>query len=442
MQQADLILSSRWLIPMDGKHRFLEHHSVAITDGKITAVMPTERMKQEFKADKALDFADHVIMPGLVNAHTHMAMSTMRGIADDLPLMTWLQEHMWPVEAACVSAEFVRDGVNLALAEMIRGGITCVNDMYFYATDVAEVSHKAGIRARIGTTIFNVPTPWSSGVEECYAHTEHFLPRLKDMPLVEGTVAAHAPYTNDDDSLKKVVELAEKYDVPIHYHLQETEDEVNQHLSLYNERPVESAARLGLLSDRMIAVHMTQVSQEDIDLFKKQGGSIVHCPESNMKLASGACPVSTLLEQGVNVALGTDGACSNNDQDMFGEMRSAAFMAKLVDENPESLNALQVLEMATINGAKALGFGDITGSIEVGKSADVIAVNLSDLNTQPVYDPVSHIVYAASSHQVTDVWCAGKPLLSDKKLMTIDMDEVREKTKFWHDKIQAVLKKK
>lgn len=441
MQKVDTILSSRWMATMDGGEFALDNRSVAIQDGKIVAILPTDQMQNRFEADEIIDFPNHVLMPGFVNSHTHMAMNIMRGIADDLPLMTWLNDHIWPAECASVSAEFVYDGVQLALAELIKGGVTCVNDMYFYGQETAKAMHDAGMRGLVGDTIFNVETPWSAGVEDCYKHNEELMEAVKQYPLVDATVAAHAPYTNNEDSLKQTLAFAEKYDKPIHIHLQETYDEVNQHMALYKERPVETMARLGLLSDRMIAVHMTQVSQEDIDAFKKHGGSIVHCPESNMKLSSGACPVSTLLEKGVNVALGTDGAASNNDLDMIGEMRSAAFMAKLVDESPESLTALQVLEMATINGAKALHMGAQTGSLEEGKAADIIAIDLSHLNTQPVYNPIAQIVYAASNHQVSDVWVAGKRLLKDRELTTIDEQSVRQKAENWHDKIVDVLQK-
>lgn len=439
MHTVDQILSSRWLIPMNGTHQFLENRSIAIKDGKIAAVLPTEQMLKAYDAPVVEDFKNSVLMPGFVNAHTHLAMSLMRGIADDLPLMTWLNDHIWPAECASVSAEFVRDGVEFALAELIKGGVTCVNDMYFFAKEAAEVMNKVGIRGRVGETIFNVETPWSPNVEACYQHNLELMEAVKDYELVDATICAHAPYTNNEESLLKTLEFAEKYDKPIHIHLQETFDEVNQHQALYRERPVETMARLGLLSDRMIAVHMTQVSQEDIDAFKAKGGSIVHCPESNMKLSSGACPVSTLLEQGLNVALGTDGAASNNDLDMFGEMRTAAFMAKLVDENPESLKAHEVLEMATINGARALHYGSTIGSLEEGKAADVIAIDLSDLHTQPVYNPISQLVYAAGSQQVTDSWVAGNRLLKNRELTTISESAVIEKANVWHGKISAVL---
>lgn len=438
MGTIDQIITARWVIPMGPKAQFIDHGAIAIDQGKIVAVGTEADITKAYQAREMIQRPTHVLMPGFVNCHTHMAMSLLRGIADDLPLMDWLQDHIWPAESASVSPDFVRDGVALALAELIKGGVTCVNDMYFYACDAADVVNQAGIRGRVADSILNISMPWAKSVEECYANTEKVAEYVKQFDLVDTCVAPHAPYTCDETILKRAHEIARKFDVPIHMHVQETFYELEQHRLMYNdERPMETLDRIGALADQFIAVHMTQVSQEDIDLLLKNNASTVHCPESNMKLSSGAAPVSTLLENGVNVALGTDGAASNNNLDMFGEMRSAAFKAKLVDESPTSLNAYQLLQMATINGAKALGYGDVTGSLEVGKSADLIAIDLNDVATMPVYNPVSQVVYAAHPHQVTDTWVAGKTVMQDRVLNTLDEKAILAKAQVWRDKIKG-----
>ena len=439
MSKIDQIITAKWLIPMGPEASFIENAAIAIDQGKIVGVGSKDEITSQFTAAETLSRDSHVLMPGFVNCHTHMAMSLLRGIADDLPLMEWLQDHIWPAEGASVSPAFVRDGVALALAEMIKGGVTCVNDMYFYGCDAADVVNQAGIRGRVADSILNIPMPWAKSVDECYANTEKVCEYVKKYDLVDASVCPHAPYTTDDEILGKAHQIAQKYDVPIHMHVQETAYEVEQHYMMHNEeRPLQTLDRIGVLSDQFMAVHMTQVSQEDIDLLLKHNASTVHCPESNMKLSSGASPVSTLLEQGVNVALGTDGAASNNNLDMFGEMRSAALKAKLVDESPVSLNAYQLLQMATINGAKALGYGDVTGSLEVGKSADIIAIDLNDVSTMPVYNPISQLVYAAHPHQVTDSWVAGRAVMQDRVLSNLDEKAILATAEQWREKISSL----
>ncbi len=437
----DLIISAGWVIPMKNPNEYFENYALAIHAGRILDLGPSEKILKKYSAKQTLHQPDHVILPGFINAHTHMPMSLLRGLADDLPLMKWLKENIWPAEAACVGPEFAKDGTELALLEMIQGGVTCVNDMYFFAEEIAEVIHRSGIRGFVANSILNIPMPWAPNLEDCFTKAQHICETVKQYPLVKATLAPHAPYTNDEKSLLRVKALAEKFNTPIHMHVQETLAEIHQHDVLYKERPLETLDRLGLVSPRLMAVHMTQVSPSDIELLRTKGASTVHCPESNMKLSSGSSPVSLLLKQNINVALGTDGAASNNNLDIFGEMRSAAFMAKLTTEDPESLSAYQVLSMATINGAKALGISAETGSLEINKSADFIAINLKDPATLPVYNPISQIVYAAHPHQVTDSWVAGKQILKNCEILTLDADQIYQRTEIWRQKISILVQK-
>ena len=448
---VDLIISARWVIPMDldldldqtQPAKYLDHASVAILDGKISAIGPTDFILNHYTAPEIIQKPNHVLLPGLINSHTHLPMSLLRGIADDLPLMTWLKENIWPAETGCVSPSFVQDGTELALLELIKGGVTCVNDMYFFAETIADCIQKSGIRGFVANSILNIPMPWIQNLEDCFSQARALCTLLSDTQtysLVKPTIAPHAPYTNTEESLKQVKNLATEFDTPIHMHVQETLAEIHQHDLLYKERPLQTLHRLGLLSSRLLAVHMTQISESDLELLKKTNPSVIHCPESNMKLASGASPISLLLKNKINVALGTDGAASNNNLDMFGEMRSAALMAKLIDDNPESLSAYEVLSMATINGAKALNISDITGSLRPGKSADFILINLQDPSTTPVYNPISQIVYAAHSHQVTDSWVAGRQILKDKNTLTLNQNLILKKAENWKEKIQNLIK--
>ena len=441
IEHVDLILSPRWLLTLEGSNspnesRALEDREVVINGGKIIAVDTKKRISQRYEAREKVHLGRHVLLPGFVNAHTHLPMSLLRGLADDLPLMRWLEDYIWPKERKWVSKEFVRDGARLAIAELIRGGVTCFNEMYFYEKEIAQVAHEAGIRGRVAESILDFEMPWSKDGNACIEQVIELIEFVQQFPLVKASIAPHSPYATQRSHLEKVRELSELHNVPVHIHLQETFDEVEQFRVLHKMRPTEYLSELGLITPMLQAVHMTQANSRDIELFSRGGAHIIHCPESNMKLASGSCPVHECLKAGVNVALGTDGSASNNDLDMFGEMRSAAFMAKLVDSNPEYLPAHAVLNMATRGGAKALGFGQEIGSIEIGKAADVIAVDLDRFETLPVYHPVSQLVYAACREQVTDVWVNGKQLLKDRVLTTIDEQDLRSTIEGWRKKIQ------
>lgn len=433
---SDLIISAAWVVPVQPQGAF-KNYSIVIDAGKIKALLPTEEALQQFNPETHLDYPQHILMPGLINAHTHAAMNLLRGYADDLPLHDWLNHHIWPAEARWLSESFVQDGTELAIAEMLRGGTTTFNDMYLFPDVAARCVQQSGMRASIGQVIIDFPTAWAKDADE-YLHKGLTLAdELRHDTLVSTTLAPHAPYTVNDNMLKHIGVLSNELELPVHIHLQETGQEVEDCLAKYNKRPLEFMDELGLVSHGLQAVHMTQTTSEDITLLKAHHSHIIHCPESNMKLASGACPVAKLLDQDVNVALGTDGAASNDDLDMFGEMRTAALLGKHSSADASKVTAQQVLEMATINGAKALGIADQTGSLEVGKSADMIAVSLDSIETLPMYNPVSQLVYSCSRNNVTDVWVAGKQLLHNRKLTTLDEAELITKAKNWQDKIAS-----
>jgi len=436
MKTVDQIIHARWIITGESNADVLENHSLVIADQKIVAILPTEQVKQHYTSPTHHTFATHAITPGLINAHTHISMNYFRGLADDLPLMDWLNNHIWPAEKAWVSHDFVRDASLFAMAEMIRGGTTCFNDMYFFLQATAEAADIAGIRAHIGMTVLEFPTAWAKNVDEYFERGLAFYDQYRDHPRITATVAPHAPYTVSDNTFLRVQEIAETHNLKINLHLHETQDEVTQSLEQCKQRPIARLNQLGLISDRLIAIHMTTLDDDDLKiLVDKKPSGIVHCPESNMKLASGACPVSLLQSLDLTVALGTDGAASNNDLDMLGEMRSAAFLSKLTTRNPQSLPADHAITLATLSSAKALGIDHFTGSLKPGKAADFIAIQLDEIETLPLFHPVSQIVYAASRHQVTDVWVDGKQLLKNRQLTTLDENALKKRAIHWQEKL-------
>lgn len=432
---VDTLIHAGWIIPVEPPFDTLKHHSLVIHDGRICDLLPTELAKQQYYATTVENLENHALLPGLINAHTHAAMSLMRGIADDLPLMDWLQNHIWPLEQKWMSEEFVKDGTDLAIAEMLRGGTTCFNDMYFFPDITAQQVQQAGIRATVGLIVIDFPSVWAKDSDEYLSKGLNLSEQLKDSTLCSTAFAPHAPYTVSDAPLQKIAGYAQKLQRPVHIHVHETAFEVTQAVEQTGKRPLQRLQELGLVNSSLIAVHATQLTDAEILLLAEAGATIVHCPESNLKLASGFCPVAKCLEAGVNVALGTDGAASNNDLDMFGEMRTAALLAKAVANDASAVSAMTALRMATINGAKALGLADEIGSLRVGKAADVIAVDLSPLETQPLYCPVSQIVYAASRQQVTDVWVAGKRLLQQRQLTTLNLNELTAKVTNWQQRL-------
>lgn len=435
MQNIDTLISARWIIPVNDSRDVLENHSVAIKDGEILAVLPTADATAQFSATKTIELNEQALMPGFVNSHGHAAMAMFRGMADDLELMTWLTDHMWPAEGKWVSYDFVKDGTELAAAEMLRSGTTTFSDNYFFPDAAAESTLKAGMRAQLCFPTIDYPTAWAKTPDEHIDLGLKTLEKYAGHSHLKVNFGPHAPYSCSDEPLLRIKELAEKYKVGIQMHVHESQVEVDGELDKRGSRPIRRLKELGLLSPTFQAVHMTALSDEDIDDIVESGVQIMHCPESNLKLASGFCPVDKLQKRGINVALGTDGAASNNDLDMLGEMRTAAMIAKAVSLNPMALPAYEAIAMATINGAKALGWDKEIGSIEVGKRADLTAIRLDDLESQPIFDPVSHIVYASTRDQVTNVWVDGKHLLDNRELTTLDKAAIIENAKVWRDKI-------
>lgn len=436
MPVTDTLIHARWIVPVSpDPMRVLDHHSLAISEGRIRAIEPTRDATRNWQARHTLDLSTHVLIPGLVNTHTHSAMSLLRGLADDLPLMQWLEQHIWPAEQTWVNDQFIHDGTQLAMAEMLRSGTTCFNDMYFFPETTARAAASAGMRACVGLILLDFPTAYADGPEQYLSrglalHDEH-----KHHPLIQTAFAPHAPYTVSDAPLQRIRVLADELDIPIHMHLHETEAEIDQSLAQFGVRPLQRLKQIGLSAPGLLAVHMTHLQDDEIGQLADDGIQVVHCPESNLKLASGFCPVQKLLEAGINVALGTDGAASNNDLDMLGEMRTAALLGKAVQRDASALPAHRALQMATINGARALGLGEQTGSIEIGKWADLCAVDLQRLETQPNYEPVSLLVYAAGRSQVSDVWVAGQHVLKDRALTTLDKDEILQRALAWQARI-------
>lgn len=435
MKTIDTLIHAGWVIPVEPEGVVLENHSIAIQDGQIAAILPRTEAEAQYRAVTVVEKPGHVLIPGLINAHTHAAMSLMRGLADDMPLMTWLTEHIWPAEGQWVSPAFVRDGTRLAIAEMLRGGTTCFNDMYFFPDEVAKLAEQTGIRVVIGLIVIDFPTAWAQNADEYIHKGFEVHDQFKHSSLVSTAFAPHGPYTVSDEPLQKIAMYAEELDIPIHMHVHETVEEVADSLQQHGKRPLARLAELGLVSPRLLAVHMTQLTDEEIAAHAAANAHVLHCPESNMKLANGFCRVRKLLDAGINIALGTDGAASNNDLDMFGEMHTTALLSKVVAGDATALPAEKALSMATINGARALGLESVCGSLVVGKAADIVAVKMDDLETQPLYHPISQLVYATGRDKVSDVWVAGRHLLKERRLTTLDESAILENTRQWRDKI-------
>lgn len=442
MQNVDQIIYPRWLIPVQDidtppHQQVFEHYGVVVDNGRVFTIDSRTSLSSKFHSDHIIELTEHVLMPGLINAHTHSAMTLLRGYADDLPLMEWLSQHIWPAEAKWVNSEFVRVGTDLAIAEMIMSGTTCFNDMYFFPNITASRAELAGIRACVGMIVIDFPTVWANDADEYISKGLAVRDELRHSALVTSAFAPHAPYTVSNQPLEKLGVLAEELDCQIHMHVHETAHEIDESTARYGMRPLERLDQLGLVSPRLAAVHMTQLLPAEITTLAERGVNVVHCPQSNLKLASGFSPVNKLLKEGVNVAIGTDGASSNNDLDMLGETQSAALLAKAVADDPSAMNAYQALYASTKAGAIALGLESETGSIEPGKSADMIAIDLSDPASQPVFHPLSQVIYGASRTQVSDVWVAGKRLLEDRKLTRMELSGIISAASEWGLKIEA-----
>lgn len=436
--EIDSLIHADWIIPVAASDLVLTQHSLAIQDGRILAILPRTEALTQLRAQNTIELPNHALIPGLINTHTHAAMTILRGLADDLPLMVWLQKHIWPAEARWANAEFVRDGTELALLEMLRSGTTCFNDMYYFPEVTADLVVAAGMRACVGLVIIDFPSAWANTIDEYFTKGCAVHDQFRHNQLIRTAFAPHAPYSVADSALSRVAVLAEELNLQIHMHLHETPDEITQSLRTYGKRPLARLQDLGLLSPRLMAVHMTQLQVKEIELLQTYGINVVHCPESNLKLSSGACPVAeSLLPAGINCALGTDGAACNNDLNLLGEMRTAALLAKGTSGDAASLPAATALRMATINGAKALGWDGDIGSLEPGKYADIVAIDLAQPETQPVYNPISQIVYACAREQVRHVWVGGRQLLRDRLPLTLDSPAILKQAAHWGERILA-----
>jgi 5-methylthioadenosine/S-adenosylhomocysteine deaminase len=433
--KIDTLVEARWIIPVEPAGSVLHDHAIAIHQGMIQAIIPNAEAQTRFLPDERIVLGNHALIPGLVNLHIHAAMTLMRGLADDLPLMDWLNKYIWPAETRHVDPGFVFDGTRLACAELLKGGITSFNDMYFFPEASVRAVLESGMRATIGMITIDFPTAYASDADDYLAKGLALRDEYNPHPLVSFCFAPHAPYTVSDKSFTSILTYAEQLDLPIHIHLHETGDEIANSLKATGMRPIERLHKLGLLGPNLIAVHMAHLTDGEIELLAQQGCSVAHCPSSNLKLASGLAPVVSLLDGGVNVGLGTDGAASNNRLDMFEEMRFAALLAKGQSGKAHALPAWQALQMATLNGARALGLGGLTGSLLPGKAADITAVDFSGLELAPCYDPISHLVYVAGREHVSHVWVNGRMLVDDGELTTLDERELLHRAQFWQERI-------
>ena len=423
-ETVDILIVKGTVITMDSNRTVLEAGTVVIKDGTIVAVGASESLKSNFKAKETINANGKIVMPGLINTHTHAAMVIFRGFADDLPTQEWLENYIWPAEAKYINAETVRLGTLLAIAEMIRSGTTTFNDMYFFEDEVAKAAKEAGIRAVVGEALLDFPTPNKKTPQEGLEYTEMLIQKWRDDPLITVAVAPHAPYTCSPEILKAAKNLSDKYNVRFHIHLSETEKEVNDIQEKYGLTPVGYMDSLGVLGDNVIAAHCVHLTEEDIQLIAHRKVGVAHDPESNMKLASGVAPIPDLLDAGVKIGLGTDGAASNNDLNMFEEMDTTAKLHKVFRHDPTVIDAQTVVEMATIGGARILGLDDQIGSIEEGKRADIIIINLNKPHTIPLYNPYSHIVYVIDGADVETVIIDGKTVMLNQKILTINEEEI------------------
>jgi len=437
-QTVDLCIEARWVVPVEPHGVVLEDHTVVVDKDCIVALLPTAEARKAYAPRERTELGEHVLIPGLINTHTHNPMTLLRGLADDLPLMVWLQQHIWPAEAKVIGPEFVRDGVELAVAEMLRGGTTCANENYFFPDAIGATYRRMGFRATVGLPIIEFPTAWAKTQDDYFERAGEVHDSFRGDSLISTAFAPHAPYTVSDASFERIRVLSDQLDIPVHLHTHETAHEVEDEKKKTGLRPFQRLQKLGIVNDRLIAVHFTQITDGEIAACAEAGVSVVHCPESNLKLASGFCPVEKLRKAGVNVAIGTDGCASNNDLDMFGEMRTAALLAKAVADDASAFDAAYTLRAATLNAARAMGLDAQIGSIEPGKQADLTAVRLSDLETQPMYHVASQLIYATGRHQVSDVWIAGQRKLRQRELVDVDVEGILAKTRAWRERIAAV----
>ncbi len=439
MQHCDTLIAARWCVPVEPAGTVLEEHALIVTNGSIVDLLPLADARERYQPSVLIERPNHALIPGLVNAHTHAAMALMRGLGDDLPLEAWLRQAIWPVERRWVSAEMVRDGTELAIAEMIGSGITCFSDQYFFPEIVAQTAVNRGMRCMVGTPVVDVATAWAEDAGDYLQKGADLVhDPYADHPLVSSCYAPHTTAALSDEIFVELRVLADQLDVPIQIHLHETQAEIEASVRKSGRRPCERLAALGLVNSSLMAVHAVHLRDDEIAMFAREGVAVAHCPSSNLKLGSGIAPVAQYRAGGINVAIGTDGAASNNVLDMLGEIRLAALLAKVSAADAAAISADDALRMGTLDGARALGLGDVTGSLVAGKAADVTCIDLGRPRSQPVYDVTSQIVYAAAAAQVSDVWIAGRHQLENGRLTHMDSDELLLRSEEWRERIAAV----
>jgi len=434
-RNAELRVDAGWIVPIEPAGA-LRDHALMIDAGHIVALVPQSIADREWTAAERVTLPDHVLLPGLVNAHTHAAMNLMRGMADDVALDVWLEQRVWPHEREFVTPDFVLDGARLAAAEMLCGGITCCNDMYFFPGATAQVFVETGMRAMLGLAVLDFPTPYAADADGYLQAGLAVRDAFKHEPRLSFSLAPHAPYTVSDPTWERIVMYARQLDLPIQTHIAETAAEVQESRRQHGTTPLARLHRLGATGPGFIAIHAVHLEPADIELLAVHGGHVVHCPASNMKLASGVAPVTTFAERGINVALGTDGAASNNRLDLFADMRLAALLAKVTTGNAAAFPAAQALTAATLGGARALGLDAAIGSFVPGKEADMIAVDLASVDAAPCYDAVSHLVHAVGRDAVTDVWVGGNRIVAGRRLLTADTAALVARARLWQERMQ------
>ena len=437
------LIIPRWVAPVVPEGAVLSGYAVALERDRIVGLAPAAQARQTWPQATVTELPGHLLVPGFVNLHTHAPMSLLRGAGDDMPLQAWLRERIWPLEAKLLGPEFVADGTVLACAEMLMGGITCFNDMYFHPEEVATAASDMGMRAAVGIIVVEFPSSYGSGPADYIRKGLEMRDRLRDESRLCFTLSPHAPYTVSDDSLRRVASLAAELGLPIQCHVHETAGEITDSLTEHRRRPLQRLADLGLLGPEFIAIHAVHLDETDINLLARHGASVAHCPHSNLKLASGIAPTTRLIAAGVNIGVGTDGAASNNRLDLLSEARTASLLAKGSSGDATAWSAHQTLHAMTLGGARALGLGARIGSIEPGKQADLVAIDLADPLSQPIFDPIAHLIHAAGREQVTHVWIDGQPVVRARQLQSARaqqrLADMRARGRLWHNRVVDTL---
>jgi 5-methylthioadenosine/S-adenosylhomocysteine deaminase len=435
-KNASIIISASWIFTSNSEGQLLSDYSIVIENDKIIDLVPQDKVFDEYEANDTYQLTDHILIPGLINTHTHAAMSLFKGFADDLPLQDWLNDYIWPAEKKFINSSFVKDGSILALSEMIKSGVTTFNDMYFFPDATAEAVKELGVRSNIGLVVLDFPTNYATDPEDYLLKGFEFRDKWRNEELITTSIAPHAPYSVSDEAFTLINTYSEELSINIHTHLHETQWEIEDSIEKYGITPVQRLNNLGIIGPSLMAVHCVHLNDQDMATLAKNKVSIVHNPSSNMKLGSGISDIAKMLKQNLNISLGTDSSASNNRIDIMEEMRLAALLIKGSTKSPESFSANEAIKMATINGAKALGLESIIGSIEKNKKADLVAIDLNSIENQPIYNPLTTLVYSSSRSDVSYVWIDGEIKLKDKKLVKIDEERIIQLAKKWQRKLK------